>query len=104
MQKALTFMLTRHLLSKSYATEGNGRVRVAHPERPCPDYEDLTTTVFISSRILDAMVKRELVEVVLEENAAFAQLAPKGFGLGTDLVNAINHALLHADTRVRKVA
>ena len=104
MQKALTFMLTRHLLSKSDEYEGGCRIRVAQPERPCMDYDDMTATVFGSSRILDAMVKRELVKIEIGKVAAFAQLTTKGFGLGTDLMNAVGHALTHADTRVKKVA
>ena len=104
MQKALTFMFTRHMLSKSDEYEGGCRIRVARPERPCMDYEDMTSTVFGSSRILDAMVKRELVKIELGQIAAFAQLTTKGFSLGTDLMSAINHALIHADTCVRKAS
>ena len=96
MQKALAFMFTRHMVSRC---DGYGRgelgIRVAHPERPCMDYEDMTARVFGSGRILDAMVKRELVEIRLEKGGAFAELTSKAFDLGTALMSALEHALLH---------
>jgi len=105
MQKALVFMLTRHLRSKSALFVEKGcRIRVAHPERPCMDYDDLTSTVFGSSRVLDAMVKRELVEIEVGKIAAFAQLTTKGFGFGVDLMSAVHHALNHADQCVKKAS
>lgn len=99
MQRALAFLLTRHMVGQIPGYGEENGVRVAHPDRPCMDYEDMTARVFSSSRILDAMVKRDLVEIHLEKGGAFARLTPAAFDIGTQLMGAIEHALLHGHVR-----
>lgn len=99
MMKALAFMFTRHMVSHcaGYGPEGDLEIRVAHPERPCFDYEDMTSSVFTSSRILDAMVKRELVRIELREGGAYACLTEKSFDLATQVMSALEWAVTHGE-------
>ncbi len=106
MQKALAFMFTRHMVShcKGYGPEGGCDIRVAHPDLPCKDYEDMTTTVFGSRRILDAMEKRELVRFRFTSMGCFVDLTYKSFDLATQVMSSLNHALIHADQCVKKAS
>lgn len=104
MQKALTFMFTRHLVSLHHGDGGELGIGVPHPKHPDYPLAHDYTRALGGKRNIDAMVKAGLVKRRLRGKAATLVLTEKAFGMATDLMSAIAHALEHPDVFVKKAS
>jgi hypothetical protein len=104
MQKALTFMFTRHLVSLAHGDEGELRITVPHPDHPKQALDHDYTRALGGGRNINALIRAGLVKRRLRGKACSLVLTAEAFGLATSLMNAVHHSLLHAAACVRESA